>query len=237
MLDNILNLIYKFFLFMITEPLIKFNKVYIKQQQNEILNDISLDINEGEFVYFVGKTGSGKSSLLKSIYGDIEIEVGDIVVDGQSLRKSRKKHILSLRRKLGIIFQDFELLMDRSIEDNLKFVMRATGWKGKKNIQSKATELLEMVEMKEKANSKPHLLSGGEQQRVAIARALINDPKIIIADEPTGNLDPETSLKIMELMKNISNSNQTIIMATHDYDIIQKFPGRIIEFKDKKILE
>ena len=222
---------------MITEPLIKFNKVYIKQQQNEILNDISLDIIEGEFVYFVGKTGSGKSSLLKSIYGDIEIEVGDIVVDGQSLRKSRKKHILSLRRKLGIIFQDFELLMDRSIEDNLKFVMRATGWKGKKNIQSKATELLEMVEMKEKANSKPHLLSGGEQQRVAIARALINDPKIIIADEPTGNLDPETSLKIMELMKNISNSNQTIIMATHDYDIIQKFPGRIIEFKDKKILE
>ena len=222
---------------MITEPLIKFNKVYIKQQQNEILNDISLNINEGEFVYFVGKTGSGKSSLLKSIYGDIEIEGGDIVVDGQSLRKSRKKHILSLRRKLGIIFQDFELLMDRSIEDNLKFVMRATGWKGKKNIQSKATELLEMVEMKEKTNSKPHLLSGGEQQRVAIARALINDPKIIIADEPTGNLDPETSLKIMELMKNISSSNQTIIMATHDYDIIQKFPGRIIQFKDKKILE
>ena len=222
---------------MITEPLVKINKVYIKQQQNEILNDISLNINEGEFVYFVGKTGSGKSSLLKSVYGDIEIEDGDIVVDGQSIRKSRKKQILMLRRKLGIIFQDFELLMDRTIEDNLKFVMRATGWKGKKIIQNKATEMLEMIEMNDKANSKPHLLSGGEQQRVAIARALINDPKIIIADEPTGNLDPETSLKIMELIKNMSNPRQTIIMATHDYDIIEKFPGRIIQFKNKKILE
>ena len=219
------------------ETIIQITEVQIFQEKKLVLDNINLNIDEGTFTYFIGRTGSGKSSLLKSIYGDIEIEVGDIVVDGQSLRKSRKKHILSLRRKLGIIFQDFELLMDRSIEDNLKFVMRATGWKGKKNIQSKATELLEMVEMKEKANSKPHLLSGGEQQRVAIARALINDPKIIIADEPTGNLDPETSLKIMELMKNISNSNQTIIMATHDYDIIQKFPGRIIEFKDKKILE
>ena len=207
---------------MITEPLIKFNKVYIKQQQNEILNDISLNINEGEFVYFVGKTGSGKSSLLKSIYGDIEIEVGDIVVDGQSLRKSRKKHILSLRRKLGIIFQDFELLMDRSVEDNLKFVMRATGWKGKKNIQSKATELLEMVEMREKANSKPQLLSGGEQQRVAIARALINDPTILLADEPTGNLDYKNSIEVFSYFLKLKQKNKIIIIATHNRELADK---------------
>jgi cell division transport system ATP-binding protein len=168
---------------------------------------------------------------LKSIYGDIEIEVGDIVVDGQSLRKSRKKHILSLRRKLGIIFQDFELLMDRSIEDNLKFVMRATGWKGKKNIQSKATELLEMVEMKEKANSKPHLLSGGEQQRVAIARALINDPKIIIADEPTGNLDSKTGQDVMKIFKDLNKNGQTIILITHE-DSIAKQSNRIITIMD-----
>ena len=177
------------------KPLIIFNNVYIKQQQNEILNNINLTINQGEFVYFVGKTGSGKSSLLKSIYGDIKVAQGDISVDGQSLNESRKKHILSLRRKLGIIFQDFELLMDRTIEENLKFVMKATGWKGKKVIQNKISELLEKVEMSDKAKSYPHLISGGEQQRIAIARALINDPKIIIADEPTGNLDPDTSKK------------------------------------------
>lgn len=219
------------------KPLIIFNNVYIKQQQNEILNNINLTINQGEFVYFVGKTGSGKSSLLKSIYGDIKIAQGNISVDGQSLNESRKKHILSLRRKLGIIFQDFELLMDRTIEENLKFVMKATGWKGKKVIQNKINELLEKVEMSDKAKSYPHLISGGEQQRIAIARALINDPKIIIADEPTGNLDPDTSKKIMSLIKSISSEEQTIVMATHDYDIIEQFPGRIIQFQNKSIEE
>ena len=219
------------------KPLIIFNNVYIKQQQNEILNNINLTINQGEFVYFVGKTGSGKSSLLKSIYGDIKIAQGNISVDGQSLNESRKKHILSLRRKLGIIFQDFELLMDRTIEENLKFVLKATGWKGKKVIQNKISELLEKVEMSDKAKSYPHLISGGEQQRIAIARALINDPKIIIADQPTGNLDPDTSKKIMSLIKSISSEEQTIVMATHDYDIIEQFPGRIIQFKNKSIEE
>ena len=219
------------------KPLIIFNNVYIKQQQNEILNNINLTINQGEFVYFVGKTGSGKSSLLKSIYGDIKVAQGNISVDGQSLNESRKKNILSLRRKLGIIFQDFELLMDRTIEENLKFVMKATGWKGKKVIQNKISELLEKVEMSDKAKSYPHLISGGEQQRIAIARALINDPKIIIADEPTGNLDPDTSIKIMSLIKSISSEDQTIVMATHDYDIIEQFPGRIIQFQNKSIEE
>ena len=219
------------------KPLIIFNNVYIKQQQNEILNNINLTINQGEFVYFVGKTGSGKSSLLKSIYGDIKVAQGDISVDGQSLNESRKKHISSLRRKLGIIFQDFELLMDRTIEENLKFVMKATGWKGKKVIQNKISELLEKVEMSDKAKSYPHLISGGEQQRIAIARALINDPKIIIADKPTGNLDPDTSKKIMSLIKSISSEEQTIVMATHDYDIIEQFPGRIIQFEHKSVLE
>ena len=219
------------------KPLIIFNNVCIKQQQNEILNNINLTINQGEFVYFVGKTGSGKSSLLKSIYGDIKVAQGNITIDGQSLNESRKKHILSLRRKLGIIFQDFELLTDRTIEENLKFVMKATGWKGKKVIQNKISELLEKVEMSDKAKSYPHLISGGEQQRIAIARALINDPKIIIADEPTGNLDPETSKKIMGLIKSISSEEQTIVMATHDYDIIEQFPGRIIQFQNKSTVE
>jgi cell division transport system ATP-binding protein len=219
------------------KPLIIFNNVCIKQQQNEILNNINLTINQGEFVYFVGKTGSGKSSLLKSIYGDIKVAQGNITVDGQSLNESRKKHILSLRRKLGIIFQDFELLTDRTIEENLKFVMKATGWKGGKVIQNKISELLEKVEMSDKAKSYPHLISGGEQQRIAIARALINDPKIIIADEPTGNLDPETSKKIMGLIKSISSEEQTIVMATHDYDIIEQFPGRIIQFQNKSTVE
>jgi cell division transport system ATP-binding protein len=212
-----------------------FKNVEIKQQKNIILDEVNLSINKGEFVYFIGKTGSGKSSLLKAIYGDIFISNGDILFKNQSLRKLNRKKILELRREVGIVFQDFQLLMDRSIADNLRFVMKATGWKGKKIIEDEIEKLLTKVEMLDKANSFPHLISGGEQQRVAIARALINNPELIIADEPTGNLDPETSEKIMTLLKSVAKNDKTVIMATHDFDIINKFPGRIVKFENKKI--
>ena len=216
---------------------LELRNVHIKQQNNIILEDISLKINKGEFIYFVGKTGSGKSSLLKSLYRDININKGDVFFNNLSLKKMRRKNILELRRRIGIIFQDFELLMDRSIEDNLKFVMKATGWRSKKEIDKAIEELLNKVDMSDKAKSFPHLISGGEQQRIAIARALVNDPEIIIADEPTGNLDPETSSKIMSLIKQVAGKEKTVIMATHDYEIINEFPGRIITFENKTIKE
>ncbi len=222
---------------MSSNQILELENVQIKQQDNIILENISLKVNKGEFIYFVGKTGSGKSSLLKSLYGDIKIKEGNIYFNKQSIKKMSRKNILALRRKIGIIFQDFELLMDRSIEDNLKFVMKATGWKEKNKIEKTTKELLEKVEMAEKAKSYPHLISGGEQQRTAIARALVNDPEIILADEPTGNLDPETSEKIISILKDIAKENKTVIMATHDYDIINKFPGRIVKFENKNISE
>ena len=186
-----------------------------------------MSINQGEFVYFVGETGSGKSSLLKAIYGDIAITNGEIFFKDQKLKKISRKNVLALRRKVGIIFQDFQLLMDRSVSDNLRFVMKATGWKGKKKINQEVEKLLTKVEMLDKADAFPHLISGGEQQRIAVARALINNPDLIIADEPTGNLDPKTSEKIMQLIKSIVSVKKTLIMATHDYDIINKFPEEL----------
>tara|TARA_B100001287_G_scaffold213816_1_gene182629 strand:+ start:22991 stop:23659 length:669 start_codon:yes stop_codon:yes gene_type:complete len=222
---------------MSSNPILELENVQIKQQDNIILKNISLKINKGEFIYFVGKTGSGKSSLLKSFYGDIKIKQGNIYFNKEALNKMNRNKILALRRKIGIVFQDFELLMDRSIEDNLKFVMKATGWKGKNKIEKTVQELLEKVEMADKAKSYPHLISGGEQQRTAIARALVNDPEIILADEPTGNLDPETSEKIITLLKNIAKENKTVVMATHDYDIINKFPGRIMKFENQNVSE
>jgi len=214
-----------------------FNKVEIKQQNKIILSEVNLKINQGEFVYFVGKTGSGKSSLIKAIYGDVEISSGDILFKEQTLKKLKRKKILELRRKVGIIFQDFQLLMDRSVADNLRFVMKATGWKGEKIINEGIEKLLLKVDMADKADSFPHLISGGEQQRVAVARALVNNPELILADEPTGNLDPETSEKIMHLLKSVSDEEKTVIMATHDFDIINKYPARVVKFNNQTILE
>tara|TARA_Y100000389_G_scaffold163362_1_gene166593 strand:+ start:742 stop:1410 length:669 start_codon:yes stop_codon:yes gene_type:complete len=214
-----------------------FKNVEIKQRNKIILNSVNLKIMKGEFVYFVGKTGSGKSSLLKAIYGDIGVRSGDILLKNQTLIKLKREKILEIRRGIGIIFQDFQLLMDRSVSDNLRFVMRATGWKGKKIINNEVEKLLTKVDMIDKADSFPHLISGGEQQRVAVARALINDPELIIADEPTGNLDPETSEKIMHLLKSVANKEKTVIMATHDFDIINKYPARVVKFDNQTILE
>ena len=214
-----------------------FNKVEIKQQNKIILSEVNLKINQGEFVYFVGKTGSGKSSLLKAIYGDVEVSSGDILFKEQTLKKLKRKKILELRRKVGIIFQDFQLLMDRSVADNLRFVMKATGWKGEKIINEGIEKLLLKVDMADKADSFPHLISGGEQQRVAVARALVNNPELILADEPTGNLDPETSEKIMRLLKSVANEEKTVIMATHDFDIINKYPARVVKFNNQTVLE
>ena len=214
-----------------------FKNVEIKQQNKIILNEVNLKISQGEFVYFVGKTGSGKSSLLKAIYGDIGISSGDILFKEQTLKKLKRKKILELRRKVGIIFQDFQLLMDRSVADNLRFVMKATGWKGKKIINEGIEKLLIKVDMVDKADSFPHLISGGEQQRVAVARALVNNPELILADEPTGNLDPETSEKIMHLLKSVADEEKTVIMATHDFDIINKYPARVVKFNNQTILE
>ena len=214
-----------------------FKNVEIKQQNKIILSEVNLKINKGEFVYFVGKTGSGKSSLLKAIYGDLGISNGDILFKEKTLKKLKRKKILELRRKVGIIFQDFQLLMDRSVADNLRFVMKATGWKGKKIINEGIEKLLVKVDMIDKADSFPHLISGGEQQRVAVARALVNNPELILADEPTGNLDPETSEKIMHLLKSVANEEKTVIMATHDFDIINKYPARVVKFKNQTVLE
>ena len=214
-----------------------FKNVEIKQQNKIILSEVNLKINKGEFVYFVGKTGSGKSSLLKAIYGDLGISNGDILFKEKTLKKLKRKKILELRRKVGIIFQDFQLLMDRSVADNLRFVMKATGWKGKKIINEGIEKLLIKVDMIDKADSFPHLISGGEQQRVAVARALVNNPELILADEPTGNLDPETSEKIMHLLKSVANEEKTVIMATHDFDIINKYPARVVKFNNQTVLE
>jgi len=223
---------------MIANSIIKLRGVDIYQQAHLVLSGVNLHIDKGDFVWLIGQTGSGKSSLLKVIYGDLGISTGDGIACGYDLNHIKPKDIPFLRRKLGIVFQDFQLLTDRSVEQNLQFVMRATGWTDKKLIADKALEVLEKVGLRSKLKKMPHELSGGEQQRVVIARALLNDPEIILADEPTGNLDPDTSEEIVLLLKQISSQMGTaVIIATHDYHIIRTFPSRIIKCENGKVLE
>lgn len=214
---------------MIGNSVIKLDGVDIYQQKHLVLNNVNLQISPGEFVFLIGQTGSGKSSLLKVIYGELHIANGEGQVAGFDLRKLSDKEIPFLRRKLGIVFQDFQLLTDRTIEENLEFVLKATGWKDKKLISTRILDVLEKVGLRSKIKKMPHELSGGEQQRVVIARALLNDPELILADEPTGHLDPDTSEDIATLLKQISQSGTAVLMASHDYHIIRTFPSRIIK--------
>src|SRR5579863_3617535 len=223
---------------MIGTSIIKLKGVDIFQQKNLVLSNVNLHIDKGDFVWLIGQTGSGKSSLLKVLYGDLNVAAGDGHVCGYELSRFNQKDIPFLRRKLGIVFQDFQLLTDRTVEQNMQFVMQATGWTDKKQIAEKTLDVLEKVGLRSKLKKMPHELSGGEQQRVVIARALINDPEIILADEPTGNLDPDTSEEIVLLLKQISQSSNTaILIATHDYHIIRTFPSRIIKCENGKVLE
>ena len=222
---------------MIGNSIIKLSNVDIFQQKHLVLSNVNLHVDKGDFVWLIGQTGSGKSSLLKVIYGDLNIPGGEGHACGYDLRKLPSKDVPYLRRKLGIVFQDFQLLTDRSVEENLRFVMQATGWTDKKLIAERSLDVLEKVGLRSKLKKMPHELSGGEQQRVVIARALINDPEIILADEPTGNLDPDTSEEIVLLLKQISQSGTAILIATHDYHIIRTFPSRIIKCENGKVLE
>ena len=209
----------------------------VYQRNFLVLNDVDFEMNAGEFAYLIGKTGSGKSSLLKILYGDLPLQNGMGNVAGMDLVNLKTSKIPHLRRKLGIVFQDFQLLTDRTIEKNLEFVLRATGWKGKTEINHRIEEVLDSVNMATKKHKMPHQLSGGEQQRIAIARALLNHPELILADEPTGNLDPETSIEIMTLIRRLSSeNNMAVLMATHDYSIIRRFPAKTFRCENGKVI-
>ncbi|MBN2486083.1 MAG: ATP-binding cassette domain-containing protein [Bacteroidales bacterium] len=219
------------------DHVISFESASIFQDDHLVLSDVNFQVGKNEFVYLIGKVGTGKTSLIKTINAEIPLKEGFASVAGFKLEKLRRKQIPALRRKLGIVFQDFQLLIDRSVNDNLKFVLGATGWKNKKEIDARINEVLTKVGLEYKGYKMPHQLSGGEQQRVVIARALLNDPEIILADEPTGNLDPETSEQIMQILFDIQSTGRAVVMATHNYSLFRKFPARTLKCEGGKLLE
>ena len=220
-----------------SEPIIRYENVSICQQGLEILEGINFELNKGEFVYLIGKVGSGKTSFLKTTYGELDIHSGEAEVMGCNLRTMKQKHIPDLRRRLGIVFQDFQLLTDRTVHANLEFVLRATGWKNKVDIHMRIEEVLEQVGMSGKGYKMPNELSGGEQQRIAIARAILNKPELILADEPTGNLDVETGQRIVELLKEICAQGSAILMITHNLSMLSEYPGKVYKFENHHIEE
>jgi len=220
-----------------SQTVLKLHNASIFQRESLILSDVSLTINKGEFVYLIGKTGSGKSSFMKTLYGDLPLQQGEGKIVDYDLATLKEKQIPYLRRKLGVVFQDFKLLNDRTVKENLKFVLKATGWKDQSQMDSKIDEVLDKVGMKTKGFKYPYQLSGGEQQRVAIARALLNDPELILADEPTGNLDPQTSVEVMGVLQEINKNGNTILMATHDYALLLKYPSKTLKCDGNKIFE
>ena len=219
------------------EALIKYNKVEIHQQDLCVLSDVTLELQKGEFVYLIGKVGSGRTSLLKTFYGELDVVDGEAEVLGYNMRTIKRKYIPQLRRKLGIVFQDFQLLTDRTVYNNLEFVLRATGWKNKQEIKDRIEEVLQLVGMSNKGYKLPNELSGGEQQRIVIARAVLNSPAIILADEPTGNLDVETGRAIVELLHGICESGSSVVMTTHNLHILNQFPGRVYRCAEHHITD
>jgi cell division transport system ATP-binding protein len=220
-----------------SHPVLSLKNVTIYQEDNVILNDVNLEVNHGEFIYIIGKTGSGKSSFMKTLYADLPLSEGEATIVDFDLASLKEDQIPYLRRKIGIVFQDFKLLPDRTVNDNMLFVLKATGWTEISEMQEKIDEVLDKVDMKAFSSKMPHQLSGGEQQRVAIARALLNDPELILADEPTGNLDPQTSVEVMEVLRKINSLGKTVIMATHDYALLMKYPSKTLKCEDKTIFE
>ena len=220
-----------------SESILFLRNVTIYQEEKVILSNINLEVNHGEFIYIIGKTGSGKSSFMKTLYADLPLIEGQASIVNFDLATLKEDDIPYLRRKIGIVFQDFKLLPDRTVNENMLFVLKATGWTEPTEMQNKIDEVLDKVDMKAFASKMPHQLSGGEQQRVAIARALLNDPELILADEPTGNLDPQTSIEVLEVLRKINAAGKTVIMATHDYALLMKFPSKTLKCEDSSIFE